>query len=37
MESIVRRADKIAMLLSDLTNIKEELKPLLKRKNPKMS
>lgn len=37
-ESIVRRAEKIAILLSDLTLIKEELKPFLIRKeNPKMS
>ena len=31
-ESIVRRAEKIAILLSDLTLIKEELKPFLIRK-----
>jgi hypothetical protein len=31
-ESIVRRAEKIAILLSDLVLIKEELKPFLIRK-----
>lgn len=37
-ESIVRRAEKIAILLSDLALIKEELKPfLIRKKNPKMS